>query len=62
MTDRLREFIEDLRLHWDDHYWWARHPMLQAALLAVVAGAVSLLFTILETRVKLRARAVEVTG
>lgn len=54
--DRLRDFLEDLRDNWDDHYWWARHQALQATLLAVIAGAISLLFTWLEERVKLTVR------
>lgn len=50
--DRLREFLDELRANWDDHYWWTRHPILQAAALGIVAGAISLLFTWLEERVR----------
>lgn len=50
--DRWREFARELREHWDDHYWWARHQALQATLIAVAIGAVGLLFTYLETRMK----------
>jgi hypothetical protein len=53
--DELRDFLDDLRENWDDHYWWARHQALQAALLAVLVGTISLLFTYLEARVKLAA-------
>lgn len=52
MIDRLRDFLEDLRTNWDDHYWWARHPQLQIALLAIISGTIGLLFTWLETRIK----------
>jgi hypothetical protein len=57
MSDRAIEFLRELRDNWDDHYWWLRHPALQAAVLAIVAGVIGLLFTILETRVKTRATA-----
>lgn len=60
--DRFREFVDELRDNWDDHYWWARHQGLQIALLAIVSGAIGLLFTYLEERVKLSARLREATG
>jgi hypothetical protein len=59
--DRAKDFLSELRDHWDDHYWWANHPALRIALLAVVSGAIGLLFTWLETRIKLTARAAEET-
>jgi hypothetical protein len=55
--DELRDFLADLRENWDDHYWWARHQVLQAALVAILVGTISLLFTFLEARVKLAASA-----
>lgn len=55
MHSRVRDFVDELRDNWDDHYWWARHQALQAVLIAVAVGAVGLLFTVFETRVKVRA-------
>lgn len=55
MDSRLREFVAELRDNWDDHYWWTRHQALQAVLIAIAVGAIGLLFTILETRVRVRA-------
>jgi hypothetical protein len=54
MAERALEFLQELRENWDDHYWWARHQALQAALVAILVGAIGLLFTYLETRVQLR--------
>ncbi|HET9721127.1 MAG TPA: hypothetical protein VFP55_13685 [Solirubrobacteraceae bacterium] len=51
MSDRINEFLKDLRLNWDDHYWWARHQALLAAVTAIVTGVVGLLFTYLQARV-----------
>lgn len=50
--DRLRDFIDDLREHWDDDYWWARHQVFRASLVAIIVGAIGLFFTYLETRVQ----------
>lgn len=55
MIDRAREFVEELRENWDDAYWWADHPSLRIALMSIVAGVIGLLFTWLETRIKLAA-------
>jgi hypothetical protein len=55
VNDRAREFLRELRDNWDDHYWWARHQALQAALVAVLIGAIGLAFAWLETRMKIRA-------
>ena len=57
--DKLRDFLDDLRDNWDDHYWWARHQALQAALVAIAVGAIGLLFTWLELRLKATARIAE---
>lgn len=40
----MREFLEDLRNHWDDSYWWADHQLLMACLV----GLVSLSFALVE--------------
>lgn len=50
--ERINEFLEELRAHWDDHYWWARHQALQLALLGILSGVISLFFTYLEARVR----------
>lgn len=52
MSERLREFLADVRENWDDDYWWARHQVLRATLIAIVMGAISLFFTWLETRIQ----------
>jgi hypothetical protein len=54
-VDKALEFLRELRENWDDHYWWARHQALQAAAVAIVVGAIGLMFTWLETRMKLAA-------
>jgi hypothetical protein len=60
-VDKVRDFARELRENWDDHYWWARHQALQAALVALVVGAIGLLFTYLEARVRLSAHLKEAT-
>lgn len=59
--DHLRDFLDELRENWDDHYWWARHQALQITLLGILSGLIGLLFTWLEARVQLAARVAEVT-
>jgi hypothetical protein len=54
--DELREFLGELRENWDDSYWWADHPALRVTLLSIIAGAIGLMFTWLETRIQLAAR------
>lgn len=54
--DKARDFLRELRDNYDDHYWWARHQALQAALVALIVGAIGLAFTYLETRIKLTAQ------
>lgn len=48
----MREFLEELRDHWDDGYYWADRQLLLAVLVALCAGAISLGFTYLELRMK----------
>lgn len=57
MSDRVREFLDELRENWDDHYWWARHQALQAMLVTILVGVIGLVFTWLEVRVKTAAEA-----
>lgn len=57
MRDRARDYLQDLREHWDDHYWRADHPELElgAALIAgVLFAMVRLTFTTLELLVRRR--------
>lgn len=61
MIDRAAEFARELRDNWDDHYWWARHQALQAALVALVVGLIGLGFTYLEARVRLSAHLKEIS-
>jgi len=53
--DGLRDFWQEIRDHWDDHYWWMRHPELQIMLLSVISGVIGLLFAWLETRIRIAA-------
>lgn len=46
----MSEFLQDLRANWDNSYWWADHQLL----LAVLVGAVSLSFALLEVLLKQR--------
>lgn len=43
MPERAREFLEELREHWDDVYWWADHPTLRTILVCGVAAIVGLI-------------------
>lgn len=52
MSDQLREYLEDLRDNWDDPYWRADHPEVVAAMIAIVSGAVSLIFTFLDLLIR----------
>lgn len=33
----MSEFLQDLRDHWNDSYWWADHQLLLAVLLGIVS-------------------------
>lgn len=48
--DRLQEFLEDLRDHWDDAYWWADHQLFQTVLACMIVGALGLAFKYVELR------------
>jgi len=52
MSERLRELLEGLRDHWDDHYWWANHLELRVLLLSLISGLVGLLFAWLEVQIR----------
>lgn len=56
MNDRLRDFLQELRENWDDHYWWARHQFLSIAVVSLISGLFGLLFAYLEERVRLTAK------
>lgn len=47
--DDLRDWWEDLRENWNDPYWRADHPEVQAFIIAVVTGVIGLAFALLET-------------
>jgi hypothetical protein len=47
----IREYLEDLRDHWDDSYWRADHPEVMAVVCAIVTGALGLLFTYLQAKI-----------
>lgn len=44
----VREYLEELRDHWDDAYWRADHPEAMAVLIAVLTGVIGLFFAWLE--------------
>lgn len=60
MSDRIRQWLEDAREHWDDSYWHADHPEVKAALIAIVTGLIGLLFAWLEARLQQRYKLPEV--
>jgi hypothetical protein len=39
----IRGFIEDLRLNWDNRYWWADHQIVVALVVAFIYVAASVL-------------------
>lgn len=52
----IREYLEDLRDHWNDGYWRADHPEVTAVIYGLVGGLLSLLFTWLQALVTQRVR------
>lgn len=42
--ERIKEYIEDVRLHWDDAYWWADHQIEQTIIACVAIGIIGLAF------------------
>ena len=40
--DKIKEFIAELRLRWDDSYWWADHQWLVYLLLLSFAAMYTL--------------------
>jgi hypothetical protein len=45
----MREYLEELREHWNDSYWRADHIEVTAALAAIITGLIGLMFAWLET-------------
>ena len=52
MNERVREFLEELRDNWDDHYWWMRHLFLLTTITSILSGLLGLAFAWLETRIR----------
>jgi hypothetical protein len=50
--ERLNDFVQDFREHWDDAYWWADHQLLQTALACTVVGVMGLAFKYAELRMQ----------
>jgi hypothetical protein len=48
----MSDYWQDLRENWNDPYWRADHPEVMAFAVAIITGAVGLLFAYLELRVK----------
>lgn len=46
----MRDFLEELKTNWRDHYWWADHQGLRAFLIGVMLGVLGLVFNRLEGR------------
>lgn len=44
----MRDFLDELRAHWDDGYWWADRQLLLAVLCALAAGTIGLAMKVLE--------------
>lgn len=47
----MREFLDELREHWDDGYWWADRQLLLAVLVCVATGLLELALTYLKARI-----------
>jgi hypothetical protein len=52
LRDQVREYLEELRENWDDPYWRADHPEVVAAMIAIVTGAISLIFTTIDLLIR----------
>jgi hypothetical protein len=48
----MKEWLEDLRDHWDDAYWHADHPEVKAILIAIITALIGLLFAWLQVRME----------
>lgn len=46
----MREYLDELRDHWDDAYWRADHPEFLAVIIAIATGLIGLMFAWLEQR------------
>lgn len=49
----MRNFLDELREHWDDGYWWADRQIL----LAIVLGLIGLAFFTMRLLLERRLRA-----
>src|SRR6185437_4786615 len=47
-VDDIRDWWEELRENWQDPYWRADHPEVQAFIVAVITGTIGLIFAFLE--------------
>lgn len=47
----IREFLSELRDHWDDGYWWADRQLLLYGILLTMALAARLAGAYLEMRI-----------
>lgn len=43
MSQRAREFYDELVENWDNVYWWADHPTLRTCLVCGIAALIGLL-------------------
>ena len=53
MTDRAREFFEDLRQNWDNTYWWADKQWLMYIILCSILMVYELATSYLKLRMRL---------
>jgi hypothetical protein len=54
MNPKVREFIDEVRNNWDDHYWWADHQWLMYILLCSILFVYELGTTYFKLRLKLK--------
>jgi hypothetical protein len=54
LVEHARETLGELRVHYDDTYWWADRPVARTIVMVVCAGTVGLVFAYLEIKLKAR--------
>lgn len=50
--DDWREWWDDVRDNWQDAYWRADHPEVVAVAIAIITGAIGLLFAALQALIQ----------
>ncbi|HET7047864.1 MAG TPA: hypothetical protein VFI54_06290 [Solirubrobacteraceae bacterium] len=50
----MREWLEDVRDHWNDPYWRLDHPELAITVASILTGIIGLLFAWLQAKLTAR--------